>query len=253
LSFTKVLTHNTVLIKFAGNISAVVGPGMHLSLREPSSGKTRPYSPTQCQSDNFFIAVKKYDLGIVSSYVHALRVGDWCEMKGPVGSFNMNIISHHHNDTWLFLAAGSGVTPVFAVLRECVANNRGADRLLLLLSNSSNNDVMLGDELNELQEMSRGRLVVKHVLSREQGRLTAQVAKKKMGNDKKFETECFCFGQILGHFVEEKSENKHHISFVGLCGPVGYCERAVELLTQQQERWKNVRFAPPKNETFWKF
>lgn len=37
----KELTHNTCLVEFEGTISDLIGPGMHLSLREPK-GNQRP-------------------------------------------------------------------------------------------------------------------------------------------------------------------------------------------------------------------
>ncbi len=225
---TKQLTHNTRLTEFWGQICDVIAPGMHLSVREPG-GKTRPYSPTQCQPNSFFIAVKRYPAGTVSSYVHALQPGDTALMKGPVGSFNLNNVAR---GAWLFLAAGSGVTPVFSILRASVVEGGGLrHKIVLLLSNSTPDDVMLRDELAELEALGRGMLVVRHVISSVEGRINTPKIRDA---------------------IEQVAPEK--VAFVGLCGPLGYCDAVTASFNEPQvAALTKVRTNPAKNETFWRF
>ncbi len=227
----KELTHNTCMVEFSGSISALVSPGQHLLLRDPTTLKSRPYSPTQCSSVSFFIAVKRYENGAVSSFVHSLRPGDHCDMRGPIGNFQMSKLRKFEQggSCWLFLAAGSGVTPIFSILRHCVLEREGPEQLVLLLSNSSKADLMLGEELTELQAMSRGRLVVKHILSSESGRLNADLLQKQLHDN-----------------VTEK------IAFVGVCGPPAYCDYVAKLV-KSEPLCSEIVVSPPKNETYWRF
>ncbi len=226
----KDLTHNTRLVELRGNLCDVIGPGMHVSLRDPASGKTRPYSPTQCHPTSFFIAVKRYELGAVSRFVHSVRVGDRVELKGPVGSFDLRKVAR---GAWLFLAAGSGVTPVFSVLRQEVAEGEGLrHRILLVLSNSTEEDVMLRDELAELEALSRGMLAVRHVISRRDGRVNSAMIQEA----------------IERHVAPEV------VAFAGVCGPLAYCDAVTEALNEPAvAALCKVRTAPAKNETFWRF
>jgi ferredoxin-NADP reductase len=226
---SKQLTHNTRLTEFAGNIRDMTGPGMHLSVREPG-GKTRPYSPTQCQPNSFFIAVKRYSAGTVSSYVHSLQPGESAMLKGPVGSFNLNNVAR---GAWMFLAAGSGVTPVFSVLRATVVEGEGLRyKIVLLLSNSTPDDVMLRDELAELETLARGMLTVRHVISSVEGRISTH--------------------KIRDAIEQQVAPVK--VAFVGLCGPLGYCD-AVSASFDEPEvaALCNIHTNPAQNKTFWRF
>jgi cytochrome-b5 reductase len=225
----KELTHNTRLVEFSGNVRDVIGPGMHLSVREPEGGKTRPYSPTQCGPDSFFIAVKRYEGGAVSRYVHSVRVGDSVQMKGPVGSFDLRKVAA---GAWLFVAAGSGVTPIFSVLRHEVEGAGLKHKIVLLLSNSTVDDVMLREELRELEALGRGMLVIRHVISRRDGRLNGAVIRET----------------IEQHIAPET------VAFVGLCGPLAFCDVMTAALNEPEvAALCKVRTDTRQNDSFWRF
>jgi len=63
----------------------------------------------------FDLVVKKYENGKISSYIHALKVGDGIEVKGPIPKLKMESNMKEHIT---MLAGGTGITPMYQVARR---------------------------------------------------------------------------------------------------------------------------------------
>lgn len=111
-------------------------PGQHLNISVEVDGVrlTRCYSPTSLPGPDrtFAITVKAMAGGKVSqALVHETRVGDVLEI-GPGEAFGDMVLPADASDgRWLFAAAGSGITPLMALLRELLARDAGADVVLM--------------------------------------------------------------------------------------------------------------------------
>lgn len=94
--------------------------GQHLPVRTTLDGCLRPanrvYTLSAAPSDGFYrISVKKQ--GAFSEWLHSREVGDTLEARGPAGSFH---IDGKEDRAAVLVAAGVGVTPMLAMLRQIV-------------------------------------------------------------------------------------------------------------------------------------
>lgn len=102
------------------------------------------------------------DVGLVSHHLHqSLQVGDEIRANGPFGDFNLTALPCERP---LLLSAGSGITPMWAMLRDELVKRPEAD-IRFIHSARSPEDVIFADELAALAEAHPG---VRHALVLEQ-------------------------------------------------------------------------------------
>lgn len=126
-------------------------PGQHLNLSAEIDGTrvTRSYSPSQVDraDDRIAITVKAIDGGKLSQHLcRTARVGDVLDL-GP--AFGEMVLPDAVGEPWLFLAAGSGITPLMAMIRELAARGMPAP-LTLLYWARHRDELCFVDELREL-------------------------------------------------------------------------------------------------------
>ena len=144
--------------------------GQHVTLRAVVDGQDlrRSYSLLPSPAGTLRVAVKRIEGGVFSGYVHGrLRADDILDVMTPAGRFG-----HDAQPTdarrYVGVAAGSGITPVLAILAETLeAEPRST--ATLVYGNRTTASTMLRAEGDALAEQYAGRLVVHHVLSRELG------------------------------------------------------------------------------------
>lgn len=92
-------------------------PGQHTTVRFETDDKdvVRPYTPTNLPgTDQLTLAIKRYEDGLASSYMHRRDPGDQITI-GPIeGSLTL---ADPDRDIAL-LASGTGITPMTAILRH---------------------------------------------------------------------------------------------------------------------------------------
>jgi len=105
-------------------------PGQHVSVRyEPEDAGPiyRPYSPVSGPgTDRLILAVKRYEGGTCSVWLHERSVGDRVPLVGPSG--NLYLRSTERDAA--FIATGTGLTPMLALLGPYLRDDRGTARLL---------------------------------------------------------------------------------------------------------------------------
>ncbi len=92
-------------------------PGQHTTVQFEADGKevVRPYSPTTLPgTDEFALAIKRYDDGLASSYMHTRPPGDDIE----IGEFEGNLSLEDPDRDIALLASGTGLTPLLSILRQ---------------------------------------------------------------------------------------------------------------------------------------
>jgi ring-1,2-phenylacetyl-CoA epoxidase subunit PaaE len=145
-------------------------PGQHLTLRRECDGQDvrRSYSIcTGLDDRELRVAVKKVEGGVFSTLCNeVLRPGDMIDVMTPQGRFGV-MPDPATARNYLAIAAGSGITPILSLLRSVLSREPNS-RFMLIYGNRTAKDIIFKEALEDLKDRFMGRLVVHHVLSREQ-------------------------------------------------------------------------------------
>ncbi|HSV96812.1 MAG TPA: FAD-binding oxidoreductase [Spirochaetota bacterium] len=97
------------------------------------------------QTAYYDITVRRVENGLVSGFLlDRVKIGDRLESSGPAGTFYYNPIIH--DNTVVYLAGGSGITPFMSMIREIA--QRGTDRIVYLFyGNRGDDDIIFHEEL----------------------------------------------------------------------------------------------------------
>ena len=102
----------------------------------------------------FEIIVKLYHEGRHTTHIHALKVGDRLQVKGPISRYQHDLKRPNIG----MLAVGTGIAPMLQVLRNLPEGATAS----LLYGSRHEEDILLREELDETV---REGVVVKHILS----------------------------------------------------------------------------------------
>ena len=120
-------------------------------------------SPVESLGGDISITVKAIPDGKVSTHVvRSLQPGTLLQLEAATGEF---VLGHHRGPT-LFLTAGAGITPVMGILRNHLDELHD---VVVVHSAPTRADVVFADELRDLADRGRLRLVERH--TRTGGRL----------------------------------------------------------------------------------
>lgn len=151
-------------------------PGQFLTLRLAVDGRHLPrcysMSSTPGLDEALRVTVKRVAGGRGSGWLCSkLRPGDSLEVMAPAGIFTPAGLE----GDFVLAAGGSGITPVFSILRAVLA--RGCGRIRLIYANRDERSVIFRDALKALAAEHPSRLQVIHWLDSVQGTPTvAQLA-----------------------------------------------------------------------------
>lgn len=149
-------THDVASWQFVpqtGSLPAVLA-GQCVTLHTEIDGKPhcRAYTLSSSPQDGYWQVTIK-DVGLVSHHLHqTLQVGDEIRVDGPFGDFNLTALPCERP---LLLSAGSGITPMWAMLRDELAKRPDAD-IRVIHSARSPEDVIFADDLAALAEVHAG-------------------------------------------------------------------------------------------------
>ncbi|XP_045465598.1 NADH-cytochrome b5 reductase-like [Harmonia axyridis] len=129
-------------------------PGQHFLLKgyDLSSGVefTKAYTPIpygENSKRSFTILVRMYNNGKMCSYLHNLQIGDETLWRGPYCNFNIN----YSMKNILFIAQGTGIAPIYSILKEMLNNDSCETFLHLFFCCRSFDDIFLRNELYVLK------------------------------------------------------------------------------------------------------
>ncbi|MBB99733.1 MAG: phenylacetic acid degradation protein [Rhodobacteraceae bacterium] len=143
--------------------------GQYLTLRRMIGGEDvrRSYSICAGEDDGELrVAVKKIDGGVFSSFANEnVSPGDEIDVMTPSGRF---LLPQHEGGkrTLIAIAAGSGITPVLAMIRT-VLTREPESEFYLFYGNKTAQSIIFKEEIENLKDLFPTRLGVFHVLSRE--------------------------------------------------------------------------------------
>lgn len=142
--------------------------GQHITLRFDIDGseRRRSYSISDMPTGGgqLRITVKRVRCGLISNYINErVSPGDAIDVMPPFGGFCL-VPSVRERRTHYFFGAGSGITPLYAMVRAMLAAEPHSTAHLAY-GNSTADTIIFRDALARLEQDSAGRLTVRHVLS----------------------------------------------------------------------------------------
>ncbi len=144
-------------------------PGQYLTVRRDIDGQEvrRSYSICAGPSDGLLrVGIKEVPGGRFSSFANRqLAVGDTVEVMAPEGRFVTDLHPQTGRNA-LFIAAGSGITPVLSLVKA-ILEGEPESRVTLVFGNKKTLSVMFREELEDLKSRFRDRFALYHVFSRE--------------------------------------------------------------------------------------
>lgn len=201
-------------------------PGQHVNVSAQINGRrvTRSYSLTNTpsRSRRMSITVKRVEGGALSTHlVQHARVGD---VLGIGPAFGEMTLPTQPQGSWLFLAAGSGITPLMGLTRALAAQQMPVD-LTLVYWVKAHADLCFLQELRALTHrfpQFRLQVVVTHEATPVPG-----------------EAQSLIGAEQLAQLVPDLQQRQ-----VFACGPGGFVDTARELCTGRSQGFVAEGFTP---------
>lgn len=144
-------------------------PGQYLTLETEIDGEKLRRSYSLCSSPldgELRVAVKKVPQGKFSTYANEkLTVGTEMRVMTPDGNFLAQPDGGRQRHFVAF-AAGSGITPVFSIMKS-ILEAEPRSKFTLFYGNRTSNSIIFRDQIDGLKNEYMDRLEVHHILSRE--------------------------------------------------------------------------------------
>lgn len=202
--------------------------GQNITIRSTLDGEEirRSYSICTSPSDNELrIAVKKVPDGAFSSFANEkLKVGDILDIMPPIGNF-FTEVNVSNTKSYVFFAAGSGITPVISIIKT-ILQVEPKSIVTLLYGNKNVSSIIFKETLEGLKDIYMKRLSIFHILSRERtdadinhGRIDAEKCRQfsNLVNFLSIDGFFICGPErmifTVKDFLEEKGINKSKIHF----------------------------------------
>ncbi|WP_456378380.1 2Fe-2S iron-sulfur cluster-binding protein [Lutibacter sp.] len=179
--------------------------GQYITIRKEINGKELRRAYSICSSPNsgeLRIAIKAIDNGTFSVFATTvLKEGAMLEVSKPEGKFILET-SKNNAFNYLGIAAGSGITPIMAMIKAVLLEEPNST-FTLIYGNKTDADTIFKEEIDGLKTAFSTQFTIQYVLSREQ-------------------KEASLFGRIdkanLNFILKNKFKNlTFHNAF--LCGP----------------------------------
>ncbi len=203
--------------------------GQYLTLSETIAGQEvrRSYSIcTPPHSSELATTIKRVAGGKMSTFIHSNWHSENEVLVGtPEGKFTLKADPMAKRNL-LFIAAGSGITPVMSMIKE-VLENEPLTEMHLLYGSRNEDNIIFKDELDRLVSKYQGQLFVTHCLSQPK----KEKAKGFSGLFKKAKSSWKGLaGRIdrkkITYFLDECGK----VDMAFLCGPGNLIELAEETL-----------------------
>lgn len=186
-------------------IGLPVGEHLMMRLRDPATREAiiRAYTPISEVTDKgkLDVLIKVYrdtpeqKGGRMTQALDSIPVGHFVDFKGPVGKFEYlgkGVCSVSGQERrvkrFIMVCGGSGVTPIFQVLRAVMKDPEDATRCVVLDGNRNEEDILCREELDSLAAMSAEKCRLLYSLTKApetwkglRGRMDAALFEKEVG------------------------------------------------------------------------
>lgn len=136
-------------------------PGQHTAVHFEDEGEEveRPYTAaTLPGTDQIVLAIKRYDDGTASVYMHDREPGDEIEIEEVSGNLHVRDLERDA----AFLATGTGITPIFPMIKQYAREGGGTARLVF--GERDQEHLIFRESLDQLRA-ENSNLSVEYVLS----------------------------------------------------------------------------------------
>lgn len=201
--------------------------GQYLTLQFRINGRRyiRPYSfsSTPLIDATLDVTVKRVPGGIVSNYINdTIKVGDVIEVQEPLGDFIFE--GDDSIKTVVFWGVGSGITPLFSMIKYLLATQEFIV-IHLVYGNKSKKSVIFNDALEKLKSTYSERFTIFNFYSKEDF----------------FDDDSHNFqGRINSNFIENLIKDIEHPTRHYICGPTGLKNTIKESLLNLTGNLNNV-------------
>lgn len=150
------VSHDTIRFVFRlPHENSVLGlpTGQHIAIRHEIDGKqlARSYTPTSSNKDRgrLELTIKIYPGGKLTPWLQRLSIGDTVEIRGPKGEmkYHKNLVKEMG-----MIAGGTGITPMFQIIRRICEDPRDDTKTTLLYANKTEEDILMKEELDAFAE-----------------------------------------------------------------------------------------------------
>lgn len=215
--------------------------GQYLTVKFIIKGKEerRSYSMSSAPHDQkLSITIKKVQGGLVSTHIcDHIKINDSIEVMCPDGRFVLKT-DFDKGKNYYFIAAGSGITPVFSHIKTLL-EAEPQSCLFLLYGNRNEHSIIFRQQLDSLQKFYSGQLYVEYILSQpkreksggitglfSKGTLSWQGQVGRISND------------VFNRFLEEHAPRLPESEYI-LCGPRKMIDEITQnLLTKNTDKKK---------------
>lgn len=143
--------------------------------------------------------IKRYPNGPMSEHIHNMAPGQRLDIKGPIPKYPMTPNKHNHI---AMIAGGTGITPMYQVMRNIFKNPEDKTQVTLLFGNLTEDDILLKKELAELENTYPRRFRTVYTLNtppegspREKGVITKEILKAALPEPKEENIKIFVCGR----------------------------------------------------------
>lgn len=142
--------------------------GQYLTLRLNINGKEQRRSYSMCSSPlekDIAVTVKRVKNGVVSNYLNdRVQAGNMLDVMEPEGRF-FTPLDPDNRKTYYLFGAGSGITPLFSILKTAL-EQEPQSFVHLLYGNRSEDSIIFKNQLDALQRRYDGQFTVDYILSK---------------------------------------------------------------------------------------
>uniref|UniRef100_A0A6B2LBU7 NADH-cytochrome b5 reductase n=1 Tax=Arcella intermedia TaxID=1963864 RepID=A0A6B2LBU7_9EUKA len=193
----------------------------------------RPYTPVSKDGSKYLdFVVKSYPNGKISKHFSDLIPGDTLKIQGPHVTlpYTPNMKKHIG-----MIAGGTGITPMYQVIRTILENPQDHTKITLLFGNITEQDIILKKQLDELVSKHHERFTVHYMVDRPSshwkglsGYVTPQMAKLLMPPPSDDNLVLVCGPPpMLNVLAGPKAPNYQQGELKGILKDLGYNESQV--------------------------
>jgi ferredoxin-NADP reductase len=208
--------------------------GQYLTLlhpRHPELRRSYSLSSAPEVDTGLAITLRRIDNGLFSRWlIDEAAVGDELQTLGAGGLFTLPDSSEVAYDQLLLFAAGSGITPLYSLLKS-VLHTRPEVHILLIYSNRTPQDAIFREELRQLTTRFPDRLQVEFLFSNHPNLARARLYK-----------------DLLVRLVQEHATTTPARMLAYVCGPLDYmrmCNYGLHSLGLSADRIRRENFVLP--------
>ena len=219
--------HDFKIFSFDGDANISYKAGQYLTLIHDLRGNEirRSYSFTSAPGLNepLAIGVKRIPNGFYSRLlVDYAKPGDELITSGAGGLFILPTDIHAFKQLYFF-AAGSGITPIYSILKFALRFHPWLNIILIYSSPSPSSTILL-KELQQLQEEFQSRFIVQWLFGNAPDLTGARL-----------------YRESLIHFVNYYSVSSYADSLYYICGPLSYMRMCTFVLLEMHVPPDNIK------------